>query len=34
MVGELVCRRERGRGKLERRALGPLGAVGWTWYAP
>ena len=34
MVGELVCRRERGRGKLERTALGPLAAVRWTVYAP
>lgn len=34
MVGELVCRRERGRSKLERTALGPLAAVRWTVYAP
>ena len=34
MVGELVCRRERGRGKLERTALGPLAAVRWTVSAP
>ena len=34
MVGELVCLREKGRGRLERVRLGPLEAVRWTVYAP
>ena len=34
MVGELVCRREKGRGRAERAALGPVEAVRWTLYAP
>ena len=34
MVGELICLRERGRGRLERVRLGPLEAVRWTVYAP
>ena len=34
MVGELVCRREKGRGRPERVRLGPLEAVRWTVYAP
>ena len=34
MVGELVCRREKGRGRLERVRLGPLEAVRWTVFAP
>ena len=34
MVGELVCLREKGRGRLEQVRLGPLEAVRWTVYAP
>ena len=34
MVGELVCLREKGRGRLERVRLGPLEAVRRTVYAP
>ena len=34
MVGELVCLREKGRGRPERVRLGPLDAVRWTVYAP
>ena len=34
MVGELICLREKGRGRLERVRLGPLEAVRWTVYAP
>ena len=34
MVGELVCLREKGRGRPERVRLGPLEAVRWTVYAP
>ena len=34
MVGELVCLREKGRGRLERVRLGPLEAMRWTVYAP
>ena len=34
MTGELVCLREKGRGRLERAGLGPLEAVRWTVYAP
>ena len=34
MVGELVCLREKGRGRPEWVKLGPLEAVRWTVYAP
>lgn len=34
MVGELICLREKGRGRLERVKLGPLPAVRWVLYAP
>lgn len=34
MVGELVCLREKGRGRMEQVRLGPLPAVRWTLYAP
>ena len=34
MIGELVCLREKGRGRLERVKLGPLEAVRRTVYAP
>ena len=34
MVGELVCLREKGRGKSERVRLGPLEALRRTVYAP
>ena len=34
MVGELVCLREKGRGRLEQVKLGPLEAGRWTVYAP
>ena len=34
MVGELVCLREKGRGRPERVRLGPLDAVRRTVYAP
>ena len=34
MVGELICLREKGRGRPERVRLGPLEAVRWTVYAP
>ena len=34
MIGELVCLREKGRGRRERVRLGPLEAVRWTVYAP
>ena len=34
MIGELVCLREKGRGRPERVRLGPLEAVRWTVYAP
>ena len=34
MVGELVCLREKGRGRLERVRLGPLEAVRRTVYVP
>ena len=34
MVGELVCLREKGRGRPERVRLGALEAVRWTVYAP
>ena len=34
MIGELVCLREKGRGRPERVSLGPLEAVRWTVYAP
>ena len=34
MVGELVCLREKGRGRLEQVRLGPLEAMRWTVYAP
>ena len=34
MVGELVCLREKGRGRLERARLGPLEVLRWTVYAP
>ena len=34
MVGELVCLREKGRGRLERVRLGPLEALRWTVFAP
>lgn len=34
MVGELICLRERGRGRAEPSLLGPLAAVRWTIYDP
>ena len=34
MIGELLCLRERGRGRPEQVKLGPLDAVRWTVYAP
>ncbi|MBD5133105.1 MAG: hypothetical protein HDT38_01325 [Clostridiales bacterium] len=34
MVGQLVCIRAKGRGRMERTALGPLAALRWTVYAP
>ena len=34
MVGELICLREKGRGRLDRVRLGPLDAVRWTVYVP
>lgn len=34
MVGQLVCVREKGRGRAERVKLGPLTALRWTVYAP
>lgn len=34
MVGELACVREKGRGRAEKSALGPLATVRWTVYAP
>lgn len=34
MVGQLVCARERGRGRGERSALGPLAVLRRTVYAP
>ena len=34
MIGELVCLREKGRGRSERVRLGPLEALRWTVYAP
>lgn len=34
MIGELVCLREKGRGRPERVKLGTLEAVRWTLYAP
>ena len=34
MVGELICLREKGRGRLERVRLGPLEAVRRTVYVP
>ena len=34
MVGELICLRQRGRGRGSPSALGPLPAVRWTVYAP
>ena len=34
MIGELVCVREKGRGRLERVRLGPLEAACWTVYVP
>ena len=34
MVGELICLREKGRGRAERVKLGPLAVVRWTVYAP
>ena len=34
MVGELVCRREKGRGQTERVRIGPLEAVRRTVYVP
>ena len=34
MVGELVCLREKGRGRSEQVKLGTLDAVRWTVYAP
>ena len=34
MIGELVCLREKGRGRPERVSLGPLEALRWTVYAP
>lgn len=34
MVGELICLGERGRGRMEPVALGPLEALRWTMYAP
>lgn len=34
MVGQLVCVREKGRGRMEQAALGPLAALRWTVHAP
>ena len=34
MVGELICLRQRGRGRGSPSALGPLPAVRWTVYVP
>lgn len=34
MVGQLVCVREKGRGRGEPVELGPLAALRWTVYAP
>lgn len=34
MVGELICLREKGRGRREQVKLGPLEAVRWTVYVP
>lgn len=34
MVGELICRRVRGRGRTEPSSLGPLPSVRWTVYVP
>ena len=34
MIGELVCLRERGRGRSERVRLGPLEVMRWTVYVP
>lgn len=33
MIGELICCRERGRGRPEQVRLGPVAAVRWTVYA-
>lgn len=34
MVGQLICVPAKGRGRVERVALGPLAALRWTVYAP
>lgn len=34
MVGQLICVPAKGRGRVERAALGPLAVLRWTVYAP